>query len=72
MRDLRGGSTEGIQRYHSTFLKSIVEFLRVYGYQYHEQEEKRLFSMLREKGVPAGSCPITGSARARERENWRC
>jgi hemerythrin-like domain-containing protein len=39
-------------------LESIVEFLRVYGDQYHEQEEKRLFDMLRDKGVPAGSCPI--------------
>ena len=39
-------------------LESIVAFLRVYGDQYHHQEEQRLFAMLREKGVPAGSCPI--------------
>jgi hemerythrin-like domain-containing protein len=30
----------------------------VYGDQYHNQEEERLFALLREKGVPAGSCPI--------------
>ena len=48
-------------------LKSIVEFLRVYGYQYHEQEEKRLFSMLREKGVPAGSCPIAALEHEKEK-----
>ena len=40
-------------------LRGIVEFLRIYGDQYHHQEEERLFSMLREKGVPAGSCPIS-------------
>ena len=39
-------------------LQSIVEFLRVYGDQYHRAEEQRLFSMLRERGVPSGSCPI--------------
>jgi hemerythrin-like domain-containing protein len=39
-------------------LESIVEFLRVYGDQYHHEEEQLLFSMLREKGVPSGSCPI--------------
>ena len=39
-------------------VESIVAFLRIYGDQYHQQEEERLFSMLREKGVPAGSCPI--------------
>lgn len=39
-------------------LQSIVTFLRVYCDQYHNQEEERLLAMLREKGVPAGSCPI--------------
>lgn len=39
-------------------LQSIVTFLRVYGDQYHNQEEEKLLDMLREKGVPAGSCPI--------------
>ena len=48
-------------------LESIVEFLRVYGDQYHEQEEKRLFSMLREKGVPAGSCPIAALEHEKEK-----
>jgi hemerythrin-like domain-containing protein len=39
-------------------LQSIVTFLRVYGDQYHNREEEKLLDMLREKGVPAGSCPI--------------
>ena len=39
-------------------LQSIVTFLRVYGNQYHNQEEERLLAMLRDKGVPAGSCPV--------------
>ena len=39
-------------------LESVVAFLRIYVDQYHDQEEARLFTMLREKGVPAGSCPI--------------
>ena len=41
-----------------TVLQSIVTFLRVYGNQYHNQEEERLLAMLRDKGVPAGSCPV--------------
>jgi hemerythrin-like domain-containing protein len=48
-------------------LESIVEFFRVYCDQYHEQEEKRLFSMLREKGVPAGSCPIAALEHEKEK-----
>ena len=39
-------------------LRKLVEFLRVYGQEYHQQEEEWLFSMLRQKGVPNGSCPI--------------
>lgn len=39
-------------------LESIVDFFRQYGDRYHRQEEELLLSMLREKGVPAGSCPI--------------
>lgn len=39
-------------------LQSIVAFLRMYGDQYHHLEEERLFALLREKGVPAGSCPV--------------
>jgi len=39
-------------------LQSIVTFLRVYGDQYHNKEEEQLLAMLRDKGVPAGSCPI--------------
>lgn len=39
-------------------LESIVDFFQHYGDRYHRQEEEALLSMLREKGVPAGSCPI--------------
>ena len=42
----------------SDILQSIVAFLRTYGEQYHWQEERILFRLLREKGVPGGSCPI--------------
>ena len=39
-------------------LRKLVDFLRVYGQEYHQQGEEWLFSMLREKGVPNGSCPV--------------
>lgn len=39
-------------------LESIVDFLWQYCDQYHRQEEELLLSMLHEKGVFAGSCPI--------------
>lgn len=39
-------------------LESIVDFFRQYGDQYHRQEEEMLLTMLREKGVASGSCPI--------------
>lgn len=45
-------------RIPADILRSTIAFLRVYGDQYHNQEEERLFALLREKGVPAGSCPI--------------
>lgn len=39
-------------------LKTLANFLHLYAGQYHHQEEKWLFSMLRQRGVPAGACPI--------------
>lgn len=39
-------------------LQSVVKFLRVYDDQYHHEREHSLFGMLRDKGVPDGSCPI--------------
>jgi hemerythrin-like domain-containing protein len=39
-------------------LQRIVEFLRVYGNQYHDNEEQWLISMLRLKGISAASFPI--------------
>lgn len=39
-------------------LESIVDFFRQYGDRYHRQAEEVLLSMLHEKGVVAGSCPI--------------
>lgn len=39
-------------------LESIEDFFRQYGDQYHRQEEEMLLTMLREKGVASGSCPI--------------
>lgn len=45
-------------RIPANILQGIVSFLRVYGDQYHNQEEERLFALLRARGIPAGSCPI--------------
>ncbi len=39
-------------------LRKLADFLRVYGEEYHQKEEEWLFSILRAKGVPRGSCPI--------------
>lgn len=39
-------------------LRKLADFLRVYGEEYHQHEEEWLFSILRAKGVPRGSCPI--------------
>lgn len=50
---LRGGG-----RVPPAALESIVGFFRQYGDQYHRQEEEMLLTMLREKGVASGSCPI--------------
>ncbi len=51
----------------SNVLESIVAFMRIYGGQYHEQEEERLLSMLRAKGVPAGSCPVASLEHEKQR-----
>lgn len=39
-------------------LDSIVNFFQQYGDRYHRQAEEALLSLLHEKGVPAGACPI--------------
>ena len=39
-------------------LESIVDFFRQYGDRYHRQAEEALLSLLHEKGVPTGACPI--------------
>lgn len=39
-------------------LKSLVGFLQLYAERYHHEEEQWLFGMLRQKGVPAGTCTI--------------
>lgn len=36
----------------ANILQSLADFLRLYAAQYHGQEEKWLFGMLRQKGVP--------------------
>lgn len=50
---IRGGTKVPID-----VLESIVNFFQQYGDRYHRQEEEVLLAMLREKGVPMGSCPI--------------
>ena len=39
-------------------LNSLVDFFRKYEDRYHRREEELLLAMLREKGVPVGSCPM--------------
>lgn len=39
-------------------LESFVEFFRQYGDHYHRLAEEVLLSLLHEKGIPAGACPI--------------
>lgn len=45
-------------RVPSDVLLRVVDFLRVYGNQYHHEQAEWLFALLREKGVPSGSWPI--------------
>ncbi len=49
---------QGGKKVPADVLRKLVDFLRVYGEEYHQEEEEWLFSMLRYKGVPHGSCPI--------------
>jgi hemerythrin-like domain-containing protein len=42
----------------ANILKTLASFLHLYAEQYHHEQEKWLFSMLRQRGVPAGACPI--------------
>src|SRR5689334_23327500 len=42
----------------SAVLLRVVDFLRVYGNQYHHEQTEWLFAFLRQKGVPSGSWPI--------------
>ena len=44
-------------------LETLANFLHMYAEQYHHQEEKWLFSMLRQRGVPAGACPLAALSR---------
>ena len=39
-------------------LESIVDFFHQYGDRYHRQAEDALLSLLHERGVPTGACPI--------------
>src|SRR5574337_527689 len=47
-------------------LHSLADFFRLYAGQYH-QEEKWLFGMLRQKGVPADTWPLAGLARENDK-----
>ena len=48
-------------------LHSLADFFRLYGEQYHHQEEKWLFGMLRQKGVPADTWPLAGLSRENDK-----
>ena len=51
-------------------LQEIVEFLRVFVDQcHHAKEDKYLFPLLEQRGVPAGGCPL--GALKHEHENGR-
>lgn len=39
-------------------LRALADFLRLYAEQYHGEEEKWLYALLKQKGVPAGNCPM--------------
>lgn len=47
----------------ANILESLADFLRLYAEQYHRQEEKWLFGMLRRKGVSGETWLITGLSR---------
>ncbi len=44
-------------------LEALVNFLHLYAEQYHHQEEEWLFSMLRQRGLPAGTYPMAALLR---------
>jgi len=44
-------------------LEALVNFLHLYAEQCHHQEEKWLFSMLRQRGPPAGTYPMAALLR---------
>jgi hemerythrin-like domain-containing protein len=52
------GELQNGKRVPAGVLQGVVEFLRVYGNQYHDGEEQWLISMLRMKGMSAASFPI--------------
>lgn len=51
----------------ANILESLADFLRLYAEQYHRQEEKWLFGMLRQKGVPAETWLIAGLSRENDK-----
>ena len=51
----------------ANILESLADFLRLYAEQYHRQEEKWLFGMLRQKGVPAETWLVAGLSRENDK-----
>lgn len=60
--ELRQGS-----KIPSNILQRLADFLRLYAQQYHHHEEKWLFGMLRQKGVPADAWPLAALSRENDR-----
>lgn len=60
--ELRQGS-----KIPANILERLADFLRLYAEQYHSQEEKWLFGMLRQKGVPAETWLIAGLSRENDK-----
>lgn len=54
-------------RIPANILESLSDFLCLYAQRYHRQEEKWLFGMLRQKGVPAETWLIVGLSRENEK-----
>jgi hemerythrin-like domain-containing protein len=51
----------------ANILQSLADFFRLYAEQYHRQEEKWLFGMLRQKGVPGETWLIAGLSRENDK-----
>jgi len=51
----------------ANILQSLAAFLRLYAEQYHRQEERWLFGMLRQKGVPAETWLMAGLSRENDK-----